>query len=75
MDKLPDNLTETQAACLFALRAQLHKLEGTIDALLQLAMEQPEGLHRDQLMDKVIELDSCANLMRRALDVMDEARR
>ena len=56
MESLPNNLTPTQAACLLALRTQLHNLEKTIASLFQIAMAQPEGPLREQrLMDEVSE--------------------
>ena len=70
MNELPSNQTPPQAASLIALRKQLHNLEGTIASLLQLALAQPEGELREQLIDRVSKLDSIRDLMLQALDAM-----
>jgi hypothetical protein len=46
----------------------------TIASVLQLAMAQVEGSLRDQIIDRVSELDSIGDVMRQALDAMDEGR-
>jgi hypothetical protein len=72
MGRHSNSLTPIQAACLLALRAQPRNLEKTVASLLQLAIAQPEGPLRDRLVDKVSSLDSIADVMRKALDAMDE---
>jgi hypothetical protein len=73
MDNLPKNLTPTQAACLLALCTQLRNLEEKVASVLQIALAQPDGPLCDQLIDRVSELDSIADVMTQALDAMAEA--
>ena len=67
-----DNLSATQQVSLEAFLQCLQNLEQAIASWLQLTLSLPEGKLRAQLVDQVSVFDSIADVMRRALDAMQE---
>jgi hypothetical protein len=72
MSSRPNDLSPVQSPSLDALRQCLQKLEETIASLLQQTLSLPEGKLRAQLVDRISEFDSIADLMRQALDALEE---
>ena len=67
-------MSETLRIHLEALRACLENLEDTIRRLLGLMQALPKGEARDRLVDEISCLDSVGDVMRKALDAMEQDR-
>lgn len=63
------SVTDAEKAILQRLRTQLGNLEETIADLLRIALAQPAGELRDQLVDKVSCPDTIADVMRQAMGI------
>ena len=72
MNDHPNNLSPTQAASLEAMRQCLQNLEESITSLLQMTLSLRQGQLRAQHVDQVSVFDSIADVMRQALDAMEE---